>query len=211
MSEIGPDKFSNMVLTMPLDRVVREVLFAGTPFVFKDSPQTMDEIATLLAEALSVKKENIVIIGSAKMGFSLDPENYPRAFRPDSDIDIIVVDDKLFDAIWHSLLVWHYFRDQMGTNGDERRWIGARQKTIYWGWMEPRDFVIERGICSTYLLKSMRDLRTNWFNAFQNLSRHQALARWDVSGRLYRTWDHAVHYHVDGLEKIKVKLVKKGR
>ena len=42
------------------------------------------------------------------MGFSLDPYAFPRAFSRASDIDVLVVDETLFDSIWFGALEWHY-------------------------------------------------------------------------------------------------------
>jgi hypothetical protein len=206
MFEIGSEKFKDLLATEPLPRIVTDIVFKGTPYILKDAPNALATIKTHLASALPLAESNIAIIGSAKMGFSLDPENFPRQFSDASDIDVLIVDERLFDKIWSCLLDWHYDRDIHGTNWDERHWISERRKSIYWGWLAPADLQIGRGINASYLLRPIRDLRTAWFNAFKTLSRLPELSRRDVSGRLYRTWDHAVRYQVDGLRKIKLKL-----
>jgi hypothetical protein len=85
---------------------------------------------------LNVDKNNIVIVGSAQVGFSLSPDNFPRRFTARSDIDVVVVDERLFDTVWYTLLKWHYPRRQTLPREDWE-WTAQRRKDLYWGWFVP--------------------------------------------------------------------------
>lgn len=43
------------------------------------------------------------MIGSAKLGFSIAPSKLWKEFNEESDIDIVVVSDKIFDIYWQEL------------------------------------------------------------------------------------------------------------
>ncbi len=202
------DEFKIAVLTRPLDSVVREFLFEGDPFAFKDKPQTMEMLRDHLASQLRVSKSNIVVIGSAKIGFSLSPHNFPRQFSDDSDIDVMVIDTSLFDTVWQTMLLWNYPRRYRLIDADWR-WAKKRRDDLYWGWFVP-DHIRYDGLSFPNALKPLRNISSTWFNAFRSLGRYEEFANRDISGRLYRTWDHALLYHSDGLRQIRDELSKMG-
>ncbi len=211
MDYLSQAEFRQHLLSRPLADIVTDLVFKGIPYVFRDNPELFQTLTGHLCDRLSLIQENVTVIGSAKLGFSLAPDTFPAPFSETSDIDVLVVDEKLYDDIWYSLLEWHYYRDARGLNTDERRWVGETRKRLYWGWIYPDDLVVPRGIYAGYLLRPVRDLRTRWFDAFRSLSRYPPLARRDISGRLYRTWKHAHLYHVDSLEQLKTRLASPRR
>src|SRR5207249_2154193 len=128
----------------------------GPSFVFRNRPELLGTLNQHLCRALSVNEEAIIIVGSAKIGFSLAPDNFPRQFSEESDIDVMVVDELLFDRIWLALLKWHYERDYRGMNPTEAKWIGQRRLSLYWGWFASNDFIFERYMNSLYMLREVR-------------------------------------------------------
>ncbi|MDA2925672.1 hypothetical protein MYX78_00295 [Acidobacteria bacterium AH-259-G07] len=199
------EEFKEVLLARPLDSVVNDYIFTGTPFVFRGRPETMNELREHLLKSLSVSEQDVVVVGSAKIGFSLNPHNFSRQFTDQSDIDIVVVNETLFDKIWKVLLSWSYPR-RYRLVGSENEWEEQRKDDLYWGWFRP-DKIRYEGLSLPRLLEPLRDLSTDWFNAFQSLSIYSELAARDVSGRLYRTWPHALMYYENSLGKIK-KIVQ---
>ena len=191
----------------PLDKLVDEViLFPGLPYAFQGMPAVFDRFRAEIVGKLGVQESGIRVIGSGKLGYSLAPDSYPRAYSESSDIDVLMVDERLFDSVWCSLVRWHYARTAKGDmTGYERAWIGKRQKSIFWGWLQIEDLLLDRRevVFGTIHLKPITDLRVQWFNIFQILSGYRELKRRKVDGRLYRTWDHARMYHVDSLNELK--------
>ena len=111
-------EFKSALLSRPDNEVLQEYVFSGDPYAFCDQPNALHNLRTHLSKALSVDENNIVIVGSAQAGFSLSPDNFPRRFSDGSDIDVAVVDERLFDTVWHTLLKWHYPRRQNLPDGD---------------------------------------------------------------------------------------------
>jgi hypothetical protein len=153
-----------------------------------------------------LNENNVVIVGSAQVGFSLSPDTFFRPFSEDSDIDVLVVDEQLFDTIWAATLRWHYPR-RSWLDGSDWEWARLRQKELYWGWLTPNRMRFN-GLTLPEMLKPVRDASTNWFNAFRSLSRYNEFSRRDVSGRLYRTWEHARLYHESGLSQIRTTITE---
>ncbi len=197
--------FKDALLSKPLGQVVQESIFAGLPYVFRDRPDSLDVLKQHLCQEIGLSQENVIVVGSAKIGFSLNPDNFPRQFSNDSDIDVLAVDERLFDEVWTTLLKWNYPRRLVKLAKVDSEWVWSRRKDIYWGWFVPDQIRFE-GISFPDALSPVRDLSTKWFNAFRGLSRfieHPELASREVSGRLYRTWDHALLYHEEGLRLLK--------
>src|SRR4051812_16393354 len=100
------EEFKALILSTPLDQITRDYVFQRVPFIFRANPQAGDDLADHLCRdrLLRLKRSNITIVGSAKLGFSLNPLRFPRGILPTSDIDVLVVDQQLFDRVWLTLL-----------------------------------------------------------------------------------------------------------
>ncbi|MGH9511249.1 MAG: hypothetical protein ACRD2U_03835 [Terriglobales bacterium] len=194
------DEFRELLRSEPLDRIVTQYVFGGTPYVFRQRPANAETLYHHLSGKLAVDARNIRIVGSAKMGFSLSPDTFSRRFLPSSDIDVVVVDEGLFDGLWLALLNWHYPRRTAGLGADNE-WGRQRRRDIYWGCFSPEDLKFDR-VSFPQALKPVLDISTTWFNAFRTLSHFSEFTRRNVSGRLYRTWHHAEMYHKYGLQQV---------
>ena len=197
--------FRNDLLSQSLDWVADHYLFEGISYVFRESPNLLESFTGHLFDELGFGPENVRIVGSAKVGFSLSLDNFPRAFSDTSDIDVLIVNEALFDQIWFNILTWHYPRRQLHLGGSDSIWMRTRRKDLYWGWLHP-DKIKYEGLSLPEVLKPLRDISTSWFNAFHSFSRYPEFADRQVSGRLYRSWDHARLYQIDSLRQIKQQV-----
>jgi len=84
-------------------------------------------------------------------------------------------------------------------------WDEARREKLYWGYMEPELFDY-RGLQYQSVLRAARDQRVRWFNAFGELGLLPEMARHKVTGRLYRTPDHAILYQEHSLREARRAL-----
>jgi hypothetical protein len=206
MAYLTVGQFKEALANSPLPAITQQHVFDGLPYVFRDEPTSNDLLVRHVSEALGVPGENITIVGSAKIGFSLNPNNFPREFSDASDIDVVVVSEELFDRVWMILLEWHYPRRNMELGRVEGGWMRSRRGDIYWGWLVPDEIHYE-GLSFPNVLRPLRDISAKWFDTFQSLSLYPEFAAHRVSGRLYRTWDHAIRYHTDGLRQIRDAIV----
>jgi hypothetical protein len=194
-------EFKYALLNRPINEVLRDYVLSGDPYAFRAQPSALLNLRTHVSTALNVDETNIVVVGSAQVGFSLSPDNFPRRFTDGSDIDVVVVDDGLFDRVWHTLLQWHYPRRRDLPSADWA-WCTARRKELYWGWFVPNKIKFA-GLSLPSALKPIRDCSTLWFNTFQSLTDYPEFSKRQVNGRLYRTWEHVHLYHTEGLRQIR--------
>lgn len=83
-----------------------------------------------IAHVLSIHLNDVYIVGSAKIGFSMKPKEYGRVFdgnfvktslkKDKSDLDIAIISDRLFDELQETMYDW--------TNGYRKSWD---QNTFY--------------------------------------------------------------------------------
>lgn len=75
---------------------VRLWLAEGIPFAFQNCPSIYQVSREWLAKRLSVDPHHISIVGSARLGYSLNPSSFERGFYEKSDLDYVVVSESLF-------------------------------------------------------------------------------------------------------------------
>ena len=186
----------------PLHDVVQEHIFDGESWAFRETPADGHLLISHLQARLSLPPGDIVIVGSAKLGYSISPDTFGRAFSEFSDIDVIVIDHGRFEEIWKVLLDWRYPWHLRKWASIEKIWGIERLEQFICGWCMPSE-IKYHGLASPRLLRPLRELSANWFDSFKSLSRFPPLASRNVNSRLYRSWDHAMRYHVWSLEKVR--------
>lgn len=93
----------------PRDRlvVVRLWVFEGIPFAFRECPALYEEARTWLAKQLEIKPKEISMAGSGRLGYSLAPKKWGRAYNPQSsDLDVFAVSEKLFEGLRRDFERW---------------------------------------------------------------------------------------------------------
>ena len=76
-----------------------------TPYVFEDYETEYISWRHEIAEKLRIDARDIIITGSASLGFSLNPNKNFKSFDKKSDIDISIISHHYFDVAWHDLIV----------------------------------------------------------------------------------------------------------
>jgi hypothetical protein len=86
--------------------IARQWLSEGIPYAFKDCPAIYESLREWLALRLDVDPKDVSITGSARIGQSLAPSKLGKQFDETSDLDIFIVNEKLFDRLKADYLVW---------------------------------------------------------------------------------------------------------
>jgi hypothetical protein len=76
MTYPSKDEFSELLDSRNHIKIVDELLIAGIPFAFRDSPADYDALRTTLGTALHLSADAMTVVGSGRIGFSLSPEKY---------------------------------------------------------------------------------------------------------------------------------------
>lgn len=66
--------------------------------------QVYDDFKIYMSEKLDLHVNNLAIVGSAKLGFSLSPKKNFKAFGDDSDIDLVIVSRSLYRKAWDAFI-----------------------------------------------------------------------------------------------------------
>jgi hypothetical protein len=175
------------------------------PYVFETKPAAWDTFRDELVDSLGVTRGEIRIVGSGRLGFSLKPGHNLKLFRDTSDIDVVIVNADLFDHLWFSVLQAAYPRSPVTEiiGG----WIAARRNEVYTGWLTPLEIKLDAKVFGTRA-KPVLDFNSRWFNALKKASQHPPRRHEDVTGRLYRTWQHAELYHLNSLAALRKTLAE---
>lgn len=201
------EEFKELLRRDSAEKIAGDHVFGGDTYLAQRFPRALNTLRRHLCPRFRLEEENVIIIGSAKLGFSLDPNSFPLRFTKNSDIDVLVVSETLFDTYWHAMLRWHYPRRLERLPRADWDWVTSRRGDLYWGWFHP-DKIGYEGLTFPQVLKPLRDLKTKWFDSFQSLSLYDEFFGRDVSGKLYRTWEHALLYQASGLRQIQAQLAQ---
>ncbi len=93
--------------TIPINCVANKYLFDSFPYCFKDNPDLYYFMREEICKFFNIHPKNFCIVGSGKIGFSLNPKKYGKEFDNYSDIDIVLISDELFHQLWLKLI---YFK-----------------------------------------------------------------------------------------------------
>lgn len=202
---VTPTQFRTVISTGVNDTLVDACVQDNVlPFVFGSEATLWADFRTQLSQSLDIQQDDIRIVGSGRFGFSMRPGNNLRAYRDTSDIDVVVVNDALFDKFWDALLTAAYPREQ--TMSQIGGWLRKLQNSVYTGYLVPPDIKLD---IQTFGVKAnpVLALRSLWYKSFHEASEIPPGEFESLQGRIYRSWDHAKHYHRHSLIELRKSLM----
>jgi hypothetical protein len=193
MPYLTKDDVVTMLKARQQKQIVDQHLIIGLPYVFQNDPALYTAMQNALAAQLRTPIADISIIGSARTGFSLDPDKFGASFSAASDIDTIIVNSSMFDVAWQQLYMTG--RKRLATIPRvQTAFREHRTNNVFYGYIEPAK------------LPGIVTLAQHWFQTFMKLPNIKGLANREISGRLYRTWDHVRAHQLYSLECIAINL-----
>lgn len=85
---------------------IRTFLIEGIPFRFKDAPRNYENMVGHIGRVLNIDKNNVCIVGSSKLGYSLAPSRFGDPIKPTSDYDALIVSEGLFEILVKNYQSW---------------------------------------------------------------------------------------------------------
>lgn len=172
--------FQNELKKKGVKRVINEILFDG-PFVcFNNNEDTIWNLKKSISNHFEVHTQNIEIVGSARIGISLNPNHLGKDFNNSSDIDVLIISEELFNEIWNDLMMFHSFYKLSEL---ERKRLKDALNTI------------NRGFISPNLLPNKIGSSKKWWTIFSNLSSKKDYEYRKIRGRLFKNWFFAEKYY----------------
>lgn len=155
-----------------------------------------DDFKSIISRSLGISFNNIAVVGSSKLGCSLTPpakkqeSKLFRCFNDESDIDIAIVSDKLFETYWN-LFRYSY--------SEVNKWLYS---------------YISRGIYRGYInekyLTQIDGCRREWNEKAaksKKLLRNELYIQPEITYRLYRSWEDFEEYHIQSINEIKRSVI----
>ena len=177
MLKMNFEEFCQLVESGKLKIVVNFLLLEGPVFYFKKDHRKYFDFKSRISTKLNVHPKNIEVVGSAKLGFRLKVEKPGKPFGADSDIDVVIVSNNLFEKAWLQLIsieekMWHELSPK------ERIGLRECKQDVYWGYIRP-DRITNRIQFSRW-----------WWTTFEELSNCEDYDRRKIRGRLFKSWKH---------------------
>lgn len=186
-----PEEFKERLLNDTTENILNDILLGEG-----DIHVTIEQkryILKILSEKFSVPLNSmrLIVVGSAKLGFSISEKNIKdslplpryRSFSPQSDIDLAIISQPIFDTIWNELSNYSfgvpYYPWQSNKFGDY----------MVCGWMRPDHFP------KRVRLRKCDD----WWDTFRFLSSRQFLGRRRIRAGLFYSFDQLKIYQSKAL------------
>jgi predicted nucleotidyltransferase len=160
--------------TLPVKDVIRKHISTGPLHAFTDHEYY--ELRSTIAAEFELHPSSIVVVGSTRIGFSLNPKHRYQLVQESSDIDVAIVSQERFDDYWER--VFQYSRADLA-------WKARTFKTnLFRGWIDPRYLPNTRTFESA----------EKWVRFFDGLMQSRKYGRRRITARLYRSWDRLEAY-----------------
>lgn len=175
----------------------RKSVLHGTPSIFRNSEDEFYEFRKRVAQNFGISFNEIYITGSAKLGFS---PHKKTTFSLDSDVDVAIVSQELFDKIMESIRVYQ-MRLRDSRISVSQREIKKYHKFLEYGaigWMRPDHLPV------SFLVSELKD---NWFKFFDSISYGRSeVGNYKVNAGVFKTYRHLEQYTFSGIKSLATAL-----
>ena len=181
------EKFTLDLKSLPITEVVNKYLRSGEPFIF----QERDDYFNLKKDIglfFNVDHSKVYMIGSCKLGFSINPSKLWGHVNEDSDIDIAIIDEVLFDKIWKNLFDINIDMALTSQMKKDDKAFHLFLDYLFRGWLRPDIFPFQ-----SQEQKKIFEFTKSLY------SRHQR----KVSVGIFKNEYFFTKYHEENLKKIK--------
>jgi hypothetical protein len=197
------DEFKILLEHVAPGVLAKRYLSSGLPFVFKDQPHKYLSFREAAGKICGVPPQQVAVMGSARFGFSTSPNKQgkeaPKALDDNSDMDLVVISAKLFQASLASFAI-HCFKvlcqnkdltsalksddETVTVVKKELQIMRSRSKALYFGYVSPND--LEDGSPEKQRYYDMqREAATQLFGTAPPGPINR------IGARIYKDWDSA--------------------
>ncbi len=183
------DEFKSDLLVLDGKQIFRKYILSGSAHALSD--EKLYQLKEEICECFDIEFNDIVLVGSAKLGFSIKPTKRYEEFSDESDIDIAVVSTELFKKIWEEAFLY---------KKSGAYWPNCKVFFQYLseGWIRP-----DKLPSSRYF-----EFSKKWWGFFERLTSEGRYARVKIRGGIYHSWFFLQEYQkiciqqcIDDMEK----------
>jgi hypothetical protein len=150
------------------DLVQRHITYGGC---FALTDEEYFALKTKISSRFQVHLSEIVVVGSAKLGFSIVPDKRYRAFGERSDIDVAICSSALFDVFWQDVF-------EFWARGEVWEGLSDFRSYLFRGWMRPDKLPPARTFARG----------REWWEFFRELTNSGTFGPYKITGALYKSW-----------------------
>ncbi len=190
-SRIG--KFKSDLPIMEVPMLVRKYVTFGDCYAL--NPEQHFNLKIAVAEHFDIHPSEVLIVGSAKLGFSIGQDKRYHPFGDQSDIDVAIVSAFLFDKVWQQ--VFSYWEEYENIDSHVYWSRGNDFKGyLFRGWIRPDKLPPSRYF----------SLGNNWFEFFRTLTGTHHYGPYNITAGLYKSWHFLERYQGIRIKECKQDL-----
>ena len=156
-------------------RMVRKYVTTGGCCILSESQYF--NLRSEVADCFKLHPSEVLVVGSAKLGFSIAPNKPYQQFSDESDIDVVLISPTLFDEIWE--VVFRYKHDG-GYWPEYKDFV----KYFFQGWIRPDKLP----------RSDMFPFGKKWWRFFQGVTKRHIYGDYKIAGALYRSYFFLENY-----------------
>lgn len=176
-----------------LSTFAQKYIFHGLPLVFNGDEEAFFEFRNRIAKKYGISFHEVFIVGSAKLGFSYRKQR--DSFDYDSDIDVTIVSQKLFEDFSVMIRDYQYAKSSGLVTLTEREEKIYKRFLQYFarGWIRPD---LAKVLMGNY------PLLEDWDEFFNSISNGKSeVGNYAVDAGIFKSYDYLQKYHFEGLKK----------
>lgn len=158
---------------------LRERILGGDCRVLESAQQA--NVRQSIAEHFGIHVNHVIIVGSAKLGYSVSPTKSLKPFNDKSDVDVAIVNPKLFEKYWLEMFQAKRAMVEWTTLSDARKYL-------FQGWIRPDKL-------------PLLEIRNSWFDFFAGLQSTEMCSPYPVRGGLYFNHEFLEYYQLNGVSQ----------
>lgn len=168
--------FKQALLTSRPNEFLNNYIFDRVPAVFAGDRVLYISWKHRLSKLLEVDANELVIVGSAALGFSLNPAHPFTSFDDESDVDVAVI------SSYHFAQSWRFLR----ASGSLRARLSPRELTAF---DDHRTRLIYWGTIATDRILQHLPFGPAWMDAIDEMQKHAPTVNRDITFRVYNDFD----------------------
>jgi|SRR5579863_1870301 len=172
---------ADLIAIDPL-RMMRKWLLHGVCFALTAAKYY--DVKQAVADALEIHSTAVFMVGSGKLGFSISPQKRYRPFGDESDFDMAIVSEALYQSLWLELFTY-FERTAIEDKGT--------QKYHFRGWLRPDLFPEDASLQRCNRLRE----------SVQHLNSTGVAGRYPIKVGVYYSWPFLEGYQLRSLESCK--------
>lgn len=150
-------------------QIVRKHVFNGASYILDNADYY--QLKEDVCEHFDIEFNDVLVVGSGKLGFSIKPQRRYGKFNNDSDIDIAVVSTTLFHEIWKEAYLYQKSGSYWPKSEDFFKYLSE-------GWIRPDKLPPSKYFSFAH----------DWWGFFTNLTTSEKYGPYKIRGGLYQSW-----------------------